>query len=288
MGGARWMSEDTADENRTRPRSAVKATQSDDFWLKLKSEEKVEEEKSKISKEIESIKQARLKFEDEPEERQEDDARLKTLQELESLRYTQKQTDNSVKKIKRDLEEINRNIAENENKIKPVVDFQTPTEQWRNEKEMQPAASNPSKLNKIVFKEEFPVTNIKELKIQAPCHISSPDELAVETETDTVKSAENTTIEDKARLKLKEIKNLEIFKLKEKTLKLTQKIETERGRRRVLKKTESKENTTLRSKSISTLKTAGQKIKSLTNEKLRVVMKSKSGEDHENKENNLD
>jgi len=55
-----------------------------------------------------------------------------------------------------------------------------------------------------------------------------------------------------------------------------------------LKKTESKENTTLRSKSISTLKTAGQKIKSLTNEKLRVVMKSKSGEDHENKENSLD
>merc|ERR1711874_387516 len=301
--GARWMSEDTADENRTRPRSALKVTQSDDFWLKLKSDEKVEEEKLKVLKEIESIKQARLKFEDEPEERQEDDARLKTLQELESLRYTQKQTDNSVKKIKRDLEEINRNIAEKENKTKPVVDFQTPTEQWRkerekiqetfstkvkDEKEMQPAASNPSKLNKIVFKEEFPVTNIKELKIQAPCHISSPDELAVETETDTVKSAENTTIEDKAKLKLKEIKNLEIFKLKEKTLKLTQKIETERGRRRVLKKTESKENTTLRSKSISTLKTAGQKIKSLTNEKLRVVMKSKSGEDHENKENNLD
>merc|ERR1711874_203517 len=89
----------------------------------------------------------------------------------------------------------------------------------KDEKEMQPAASNPSKLNKIVFKEEFPVTNIKGLKIQAPCHISSPDVLAVETETDTVKSAENTTIEDKAKLKLKEIKNLEIFKLKEKTKK---------------------------------------------------------------------
>ena len=42
----------------------------------------------------------------------------------------------------------------------------------------------------------------------------------------------NNSIEDKARTKLKEIKNLEIFKLKEKTLKLTQKIETERGRRR--------------------------------------------------------
>ena len=47
----------------------MKVTQSDDFWLKLKSDEKVEEEKLKISREIESIKQARMKFEDEPEER---------------------------------------------------------------------------------------------------------------------------------------------------------------------------------------------------------------------------
>ena len=63
--------------------------------------------------------------------RQENDARLKTLHELESLRSNQKQTDNSVKKIKRDLEEINRNIAEKENKT--VVDFQTPAEQWKRE-----------------------------------------------------------------------------------------------------------------------------------------------------------
>ena len=62
------------DENRTRPRSALKVTQSDDFWLKLKSDEKVEEEKLKVLKEIESIKQARLKFEDEPEERYDDRA----------------------------------------------------------------------------------------------------------------------------------------------------------------------------------------------------------------------
>ena len=65
--------------------------------------------------------------------RQEDDARLKTLQELESLRINQKQTDNSVKKIKRDLEEINRTIAEKENKDRYVIDFQSPTEQWKRE-----------------------------------------------------------------------------------------------------------------------------------------------------------
>merc|ERR1712179_759211 len=98
----------------------------------------------------------------------------------------------------------------------------------------------------------------------------------------------HTSMEDRAKTKLKELKNLEIFKLKEKTLKLTQKIETERGRRRELKKTETKENVSLRSKSISTLKNDGQKIKSLTNEKLKVVMKSKSGEDHAEEENNAD
>ena len=47
----------------------MKVTQSDDFWLKEKSDEKIEEEKLKVYKEIESIKQARLKFEDEPENR---------------------------------------------------------------------------------------------------------------------------------------------------------------------------------------------------------------------------
>merc|ERR1712142_354728 len=128
---ARWTAEetgDTKDGNRSRPRSAMKVTQSDDFWLKLKSDEKVEEEKLKVFKEIESIKQARLRFEDEPEERQEDDARLKTLQELESLRLNQKQTDNSVKKIKRDLEEINRSVVEKENKEKSFIDFEAPTE----------------------------------------------------------------------------------------------------------------------------------------------------------------
>ena len=66
--------------------------------------------------------------------RQENDARLKTLQELDSLRSNQKQLDNSVKKIKRDLEEINRNVAEKENNGKTsVVDFQTPTDQWKQE-----------------------------------------------------------------------------------------------------------------------------------------------------------
>ena len=38
-----------------------------------------------------------------------------------------------MKKIKRDLEEINRNIAEKENKDKYVIDFQSPTEQWKRE-----------------------------------------------------------------------------------------------------------------------------------------------------------
>merc|ERR1712013_815711 len=233
-----------------------------------KSEEKVEEEKLKISKEIESIKRARMKFEDEPEERQEDDARLKTLQELESLRINQKQTDNSVKKIKRDLEEINRNIAEKENKDKYVIDFQSPTEQWKREREkiketfslkqsneevIDPIMTKEPKLNKIVFKEEATMRGVEELNNQTSNELSKPKNSTVDVKTDTEKGVEShTSVEDRAKTKLKELKNLEIFKLKEKTLKLT------------------------------------QKIKSLTNEKLKVVMKSKSGEDHAEEEKTSD
>jgi len=292
---ARWRSEETGDAEvdgrRSRPRSAMKVTQNDDFWLKEKSDEKVEEEKLKVYKEIESIKQARLKFEDEPDNRQENDARLKTLQELESLRSNQKQQDNSVKKIKRDLEEINRNVAEKESNGKTsVVDFQTPTDQWKQEREkiketyntkvkfeeeVKPVMASPTKLSKITALDELP---------EMPKDIELPP-LA---EPDIEHKVESIPLEEKAKSKLKEIKNMEIFKLKEKTIKLTKKIEAERGRKRELKKTETKETTTLRSKSISTLKNAGQKIKSMTNEKLKTVRKSKGGEDHEVEETKVD
>merc|ERR1712168_270510 len=134
-------------------------------------------------------------------------------------------------------------------------------------------------------KEEATLRGVEEYNNQTSKELSKPKNSTVDVKTDPEKGVEShTSVEDRAKTKLKELKNLEIFKLKEKTLKLTQKIETERGRRRELKKTESKENVSLRSKSISTLKNAGQKIKSLTNEKLKVVMKSKSGEDHAEEE----
>ena len=45
----------------------MKLMQSDDFWVKDKSDTNTDAEKRKIVHEIETIKQARLKFEDEPE-----------------------------------------------------------------------------------------------------------------------------------------------------------------------------------------------------------------------------
>jgi len=89
-------------------------------------------------------------------------------------------------------------------------------------------------------------------------------------------------LEAKAKAKLNEIKNLEIFKLKEKTVELAKKLEMERGRKRDRKKTEKSGGPTLRSKSISTLRNAGQKIKILTNEKLKSVKKQKDTDlDHD-------
>ena len=70
--------------------------------------------------------------------RQENDARLNTLQELEKLRTKQKQMDSSVKKIKRDLEEINKNVAEKEVNEGPSVDtvHNNTTEKWKQEVSM--------------------------------------------------------------------------------------------------------------------------------------------------------
>ena len=48
------------------------------------------------------------------------------------LRKNQQQSDNSVRKIKKDLEEINRNIVLKEN-VEKEIDFQTPSEQWLEE-----------------------------------------------------------------------------------------------------------------------------------------------------------
>merc|ERR1712123_222046 len=196
---------------------------------------------------------------------------------------------------------INRNIAEKENKT--VVDFQTPADQWKRERKriketfttqsqeeevVQPRVTSPTKLNKITFKDELPLLEIKQSfsKTSVQESVTSKDN-TTSVETDVETEVENPNLENKAKSKLKEIKNMEIFKLKEKTLKLTQKIQTERGRKRELKKTEVRENVSIRSKSISTLKNAGQKIKSMTNEKLKVVRKSKGGEDHEGEESKV-
>ena len=67
--------------------------------------------------------------------RQENDARQSTLQELEQLRSNQNKMDSSVRKIKRDLEEINKNVAERENSERtPVENIQiNTTQQWKHE-----------------------------------------------------------------------------------------------------------------------------------------------------------
>ena len=57
------------EEKRPRPRSALKVKLSDDFWLKEKPDTKIDEEKQRVFHEIESVKQARQKFQEEPERR---------------------------------------------------------------------------------------------------------------------------------------------------------------------------------------------------------------------------
>ena len=99
--------------------------------------------------------------------------------------------------------------------------------------EINPIMTKEPKLNKIVFKEEATLRGVEEFNNETSNELSKPKNSTVDVKTDTEKGVEShTSVEDRAKTKLKELKNLEIFKLKEKTLKLTQKIETERGRRR--------------------------------------------------------
>merc|ERR1711915_499121 len=302
------MGEERAEENiGSRPRSAMKIMQSDDFWVKDKNYTNTDAEKRKIVHEIETIKQARLKFEDEPELRQENEGRLKTLQELEMLRSNQKQADNSVSKIKRDLEEINRSVVMKENSTVHVVDFQTPTDQWKQEREKIRDTFDAKSLEE---RKEETVNSWKPASIVSGKDKSFSElRVFMKTSNEEAKNLENKTeakfeeaknmhfeskakekleeirqidLEAKARAKLNEIKNLEIFKLKEKTVELAKKLEMERGRKRDRKKTEKSVGPSLRSKSISTLRTAGQKIKILTNEKLKSVKKQKDTDlDHD-------
>eukprot|EP00092_Neocalanus_flemingeri_P072390 GFUD01089128.1.p1 GENE.GFUD01089128.1~~GFUD01089128.1.p1 ORF type:complete len:869 (-),score=349.02 GFUD01089128.1:50-2341(-) len=295
---ARWRSEtpgDAKEDKRPRPRSAMKVTQSDDSWLKEKPDAKVEEEKLKVFHEIETIKQARLKFEDEPISRHENDARQSTLQELENLRSNQSKMDSSVRKIKRDLEEINKNVADREKFDQPKVEnIQTnTTQQWKHEREIIKESFSakleaeqeikPGVTNKIKWNDSAVIgipENEDKITITSVEHDIKKADDATTVEDNVKKADAASTVEDKVKSKLKEIKSLDVFKQKDKTSK---KNETERGRTRELKNTETKEGTSLRSKSISTLKNAGQKIKNLTNEKLKNVMKTKAvDDDHEN------
>eukprot|EP00092_Neocalanus_flemingeri_P045885 GFUD01051474.1.p1 GENE.GFUD01051474.1~~GFUD01051474.1.p1 ORF type:complete len:850 (-),score=336.01 GFUD01051474.1:8-2302(-) len=299
---ARWRSEtpgEAKEDKRPRPRSAMKVTQSDDSWLKEKPDAKVEEEKLKVFHEIETIKQARLKFEDEPISRHENDARQSTLQELENLRSNQSKMDSSVKKIKRDLEEINKNVADREKFDQPNLEIiQTnTTQQWKHEREIIKESFSakleaeqeikPGVTNKIKWNDSAVVgipENEDKITITSVEHDIKKADDATTVEDNVKKADAASTVEDKVKSKLKEITSLDVFKQKDKTSK---KNETERGRTsRELKNTETKEGTSLRSKSISTLKNAGQKIKNLTNEKLKNVMKTKAvDDDHENQKN---
>lgn len=79
--------------------------------------------------------------------------------------------------------------------------------------------ASPTKLSKITALDELP---------EMPKDIELPPLAEQEIEN----KVESIPLEEKAKSKLKEIKNMEIFKLKEKTIKLTKKIEAERGRKR--------------------------------------------------------
>merc|ERR1719300_2263908 len=176
---------------------------------------------------LKKIKQARLKFEDEPDLRQENEGRLKTLQELEMLRSNQKQADNSVTKIKRDLEEINRSIVMKENSAVHIVDFQTPTEQWKQEREKiretfdaksleegkEKGFSESGVFMKTSNEEKKNLENKTESKIEEAKNMHFESKAKEKLE-----EIRQIDLEAKAKAKMNEIKNLEIFKLKEKTV----------------------------------------------------------------------
>merc|ERR1712096_268364 len=186
----------------------------------------------------------------------------------------------------RDLEEINKNVAERENSEgTPVENIQiNTTQQWKHEREKIKESFSA----KIESEQEIKPVMESKIKWNESAVIGIPEkevEITITSVEHEVKKATgDSTVEDKVKSKLKEIKSFDVFKHKEKTSKSTKKTEKERGRTRELKKTETKEVTSLRSKSISTLKNASQKIKDLTNEKLKNVLKTKDAEeDHENK-----
>merc|ERR1712002_530286 len=151
-----------------------------------------------------------------------------------------------------------------ENNTKPdEIILMTTSEQWKHERDKIKEAFN----TKQDPEPEIKLSKVTEIKKMETAKQKETSEKKVKTPStiqfDYAAKNKSGDSKDTVKSKLKEIKSFEVFKPKEK------KSDEDRGRKRELKKTETKEGPSLRSKSISTLKNAGQKIKSLTNDKLK-------------------
>eukprot|EP00092_Neocalanus_flemingeri_P013335 GFUD01014378.1.p1 GENE.GFUD01014378.1~~GFUD01014378.1.p1 ORF type:complete len:817 (+),score=323.29 GFUD01014378.1:158-2608(+) len=236
----------------------------DNSWVVEKSESRLEEERRKALQELEFVKKARMEslevIENLEVDRPSSRLKFETMKELEEV----KKTRTEAKKYEPNVNEMIGEMPNNRN----VATFGDVLEKQNVEKM--------ENTKKKIDSQSYEISDVKSVRFNEPCE---EKEVSVEKNTEE----DNIKFENKVKLKLKQIKNQtekEVSKLTNMKSKPMQNIENERERAsREEKEKDTSENKTdtsaSRNRSLSRIRTAGKKVKDLTNEQLKKITKTK-------------
>eukprot|EP00092_Neocalanus_flemingeri_P026088 GFUD01028274.1.p1 GENE.GFUD01028274.1~~GFUD01028274.1.p1 ORF type:complete len:865 (+),score=347.60 GFUD01028274.1:153-2747(+) len=234
----------------------------DNSWVVEKSESRLEEERRKALQELEFVKKARMEslevIENLEVDRPSSRLKFETMKELEEVKKTRTEAKNYEPNVNEMIGEMpnNRNVAT----FGDVLEKQN-VEKMENTK-------------KKIDSHSYEISDVKSVRFNEPCE---EKEVSVEKNTEE----DNIKFENKVKLKLKQIKNQtekEVSKLTNMKSKPMQNIENERERasREEKDSSENKTDTSAsRNRSLSRIRTAGKKVKDLTNEQLKKITKTK-------------
>jgi len=232
----RWKPKQYKQERSKSAHVLQRAKLPDDSWLKEKSNTRLEEDRMNVREEIELIKKSRIKT-------------LEIIDNLENERPSSRQEQENKSETLKELEEVRkaRMNTENYNLLRKVKEHDF------SEDPKSKAVESPNAKNVRFADSE---NNNKEAK-------------------EIVEEEEDTNLNSKMKAKLKHIQQQteeEITKLKTKKFNPLKKIEDEQERSRSRSSEGGRDN--LRSRSLSRLRNAGQRVKDLTNEKLQIFNKT--------------
>merc|ERR1719483_318982 len=235
----------------------------DNSWVVEKSESRLEEEKKKALNELELVKKARMETLEVIESSEVE--RSSSRPEMQAKFETRKELE-EIKKVRTEAKSYEPHMNEEVPNYKTIGSFDDVLEK-----------QNVENMEKSKLKTEGYSIETSEVKCVRFNETTTEKEISVEENTDE----DDNKLENKVKMKLKQFKQQtekEVSKFTSKKSKSLQTKETERERAsRAEEKTDSPETnpSTPRSRSLSRIKSAGQKVKDLTNEQIKKISSSR-------------